>query len=91
MYLNFFFSLCDPQKNDEDDYEEGLVGELELEEEVMGDEEPEDVALVSGGGGHHDRLEATDDLQQLRQRKDELTQKHLDEQRRKQQLKVKIK
>lgn len=59
-------------KNDDDDVEDddeeqGLVGELELEEE---------------------EVTADDDLQQLRQRKDELTRKHLDRQRRKQQVKA---
>lgn len=57
----------------------------------MGDEEraedDDDVVVEQGGGGHHE-LQPTDDLQQLRQRKDELTQKHLDQQHRKQQLKV---
>ena len=57
----------------------------------MGDEEDEgdenDDVVVEQGGGDHE-IQPTDDLQQLRQRKDELTRKHLDQQRRKQQLKV---
>lgn len=55
----------------------------------MGDEEraEDDDDVVVEQGGHHE-LQPTDDLQQLRQRKDELTQKHLDQQHRKQQLKV---
>lgn len=70
----FVLVVCCDQKNDDDDVEDddeeqGLVGELELEEE---------------------EVTADDDLQQLRQRKDELTRKHLDRQRRKQQVKVSL-
>ncbi|KAI9553174.1 hypothetical protein GHT06_021068 [Daphnia sinensis] len=60
-------------KNDvveDDDEEEGLVG---------GELELEEEVMADEAG-------PTDDLQQLRQRKDELTQKHLDQQRRKQQI-----
>ena len=60
------------------------------EEREGGDENDDDDVVVEqggGGGGNHE-IQPTDDLQQLRQRKDELTRKHLDQQRRKQQLKV---
>lgn len=72
------------QKDDDED-DEGLLDELELEEEVMEDGEPTAGVVVDTDAATD---ESNNSLKQLRQRKDELTQKHLDQQRRKQQLRV---
>ena len=78
-YWCLVFWLFLSQKNDDSD-DEGLLDELELEEEdedVVAVEQPIDGCSQDG-----------DELKELRQRKDELTQRHLDQQRRKQQLRV---
>lgn len=73
-YLHFFFSISRSRKEDDiSDEDEALLNELDREEE----EEEEGDKEVDGS------------IRELRQRKDELTQKHLDQQRRKEQLRVK--
>lgn len=56
---------------------------------VEDDEEEEEEGLVGEEEVNEEDIgQPSDDVQQLRQRKDELTQKHLDRQHRKQQLNV---
>lgn len=82
MILYFIFHW---QKDDVEEDDEGLLDQLELEEEVMDDED--------SGVSDNQKTTLSDEsksLKELRQRKDELTQRHLDQQRRKQQLRVKL-